>query len=133
MLNVSIVTRWIIYIIPTAGILWIPAILQFTKNHNAMVSNAICSGRLLGFTKMAGIRGTAPVLEYMVYRCMGWYVTARNLSASVIEVLAHFGRMVGRSGTEVGAGSVNVNSVLTTWALATVCSFPACCAAQSAS
>ncbi|KAI0793816.1 Mechanosensitive ion channel-domain-containing protein [Fomes fomentarius] len=35
MLNVSIVTRWIIFIIPMAGILWIPAILQFTKNHNA--------------------------------------------------------------------------------------------------
>lgn len=38
LLNVSIVTRWLIFIVPILGILWIPGILSFTKFPNAKVS-----------------------------------------------------------------------------------------------
>lgn len=37
LLNVSIVTRWIIYIIPVLGALWIPGILGFTAYPNSTV------------------------------------------------------------------------------------------------
>ncbi|KAI3618916.1 serine threonine protein kinase [Moniliophthora roreri] len=37
LLNVSIVTRWFLFIIPVMGILWIPAILQFTTYPNGEI------------------------------------------------------------------------------------------------
>ncbi|KAH9832221.1 Mechanosensitive ion channel-domain-containing protein [Rhodofomes roseus] len=37
LLNVSIITRWLIYIIPVLGLLWIPGILSFTAYPNATV------------------------------------------------------------------------------------------------
>ncbi|OBZ67098.1 putative MscS family protein C2C4.17c [Grifola frondosa] len=37
LLNVSIVTRWTLFIVPVLGLLWIPGILQFTKFPNAQV------------------------------------------------------------------------------------------------
>lgn len=38
LLNVSIVTRWALFIIPVLGILWIPGILGFTKYPDTRVS-----------------------------------------------------------------------------------------------
>lgn len=38
LLNVSIVTRWILFIVPVLGILWIPGILSLTVYPNASVS-----------------------------------------------------------------------------------------------
>jgi hypothetical protein len=37
MINASIVTRWILFIVPLLGILWIPGILSLTKFPNANV------------------------------------------------------------------------------------------------
>ncbi|EMD37930.1 hypothetical protein CERSUDRAFT_49967 [Gelatoporia subvermispora B] len=37
LLNVSIVTRWFLFIIPVLGLLWIPGILGFTKYPNATI------------------------------------------------------------------------------------------------
>ncbi|KAH9920051.1 Mechanosensitive ion channel-domain-containing protein [Fomitopsis serialis] len=37
LLNVSIITRWFLYIIPVLGMLWIPGILSFTAYPNATV------------------------------------------------------------------------------------------------
>ena len=37
LLNVSIVTRWSIFIIPVLALLWIPGILGLTKFHDATV------------------------------------------------------------------------------------------------
>ncbi|KAG7098557.1 hypothetical protein E1B28_000491 [Marasmius oreades] len=37
LLNVSIVTRWFLFIIPVMGIIWIPAILQFTTYPNGEI------------------------------------------------------------------------------------------------
>lgn len=38
LLNVSIITRWILFIVPMLGILWIPGILSLTAYPNANVS-----------------------------------------------------------------------------------------------
>lgn len=38
LLNVSIITRWTLFIVPMAGLLWIPGILQLTTFPNAAVS-----------------------------------------------------------------------------------------------
>jgi hypothetical protein len=40
LLNVSIVTRWALFIIPVLGILWIPGILGYTAKPNAYVIRA---------------------------------------------------------------------------------------------
>lgn len=37
LLNVSIVTRWFLFIVPILGIIWIPGILGFTKFPNAKI------------------------------------------------------------------------------------------------
>ncbi|KAF9268886.1 hypothetical protein L218DRAFT_1073318 [Marasmius fiardii PR-910] len=37
LLNVSIVTRWVLFIVPVMGIIWIPAILQFTTFPNGQI------------------------------------------------------------------------------------------------
>jgi hypothetical protein len=37
LLNVSIITRWTLFIVPIAGILWIPGILGLTEFPNAQV------------------------------------------------------------------------------------------------
>jgi hypothetical protein len=37
LLNVSIVTRWIIFIVPVLGLLWIPGILSLTTYPKANV------------------------------------------------------------------------------------------------
>jgi hypothetical protein len=41
LLNVSIVTRWIIFIVPVLGLLWIPGILSLTTYPNANVGEAV--------------------------------------------------------------------------------------------
>jgi hypothetical protein len=44
LLNVSIITRWILFIVPVLGILWIPGILSLTVYPNANVSLNILEG-----------------------------------------------------------------------------------------
>ena len=41
LLNVSIVTRWILFIVPVMGLVWIPGILGFTKFPDAKVSTRL--------------------------------------------------------------------------------------------
>jgi len=41
MINASIVTRWILFIVPMLGIIWIPGILSLTKFPKANVSNPL--------------------------------------------------------------------------------------------
>jgi hypothetical protein len=42
LLNVSIVTRWFLFIVPILGILWIPGILGLTAFPNAHVRDGAC-------------------------------------------------------------------------------------------
>ena len=41
-LNVSVVTRWALFIIPVLALLWIPGILGFTAFPDATVCTIIC-------------------------------------------------------------------------------------------
>jgi len=60
MINASIVTRWILFIVPMLGIIWIPGILSLTKFPKAHVSNSLslcCRQELiLGFCQVAFVR-----------------------------------------------------------------------------
>ena len=74
LLNVSIVTRWTLFIIPVLAILWIPGILGFTKFPDGRVSVQFRLDRVgVGVIHAVylGLRNKTAVLEHMVLCCVG--------------------------------------------------------------
>lgn len=73
MINASIVTRWILFIVPILGLLWIPGILSLTKFPNAHVSHSLslCCWRELMWAFGPGLVRQAVLVEHLVDSSMG--------------------------------------------------------------
>ncbi|KAF7792394.1 hypothetical protein EIP86_003431 [Pleurotus ostreatoroseus] len=90
LLNVSIVTRWFLFIVPVMGILWIPGILGLTNFPDARVRSIHSYLRLEVLTEELGMGRATPLVECMVKRCVGSMImprVARN-SIGVVAVAA---------------------------------------------
>ncbi len=65
LLNVSIVSRWILFILPIMTILWIPGILQLTTFPNAAVSPSPSLGLEQAISAIIGLGRQTSLVEYM--------------------------------------------------------------------
>jgi hypothetical protein len=72
LLNVSIVTRWIIFIFPILGILWIPGILGIVKFPKATVCDHNDLVFYMSFTFWVGMGSEAFMVEHLAFRGVGW-------------------------------------------------------------
>lgn len=79
MINASIVTRWILFIVPMLGILWIPGILSLTKFPHANVSNSLSP-----FLLLAGID---VLVQIWAVRLIWWSIWLTVLWAGELHSL----------------------------------------------
>ena len=76
MINASIITRWILFIVPILAILWIPGILSLTKFPKANVSLFLFLFVGLSVTGIdfcvLGLGRQIDLVEHLVDGFMGW-------------------------------------------------------------
>ncbi|KAI0779722.1 Mechanosensitive ion channel-domain-containing protein [Fomes fomentarius] len=95
LLNVSIVTRWTIFILPIVAILWIPAILQFTRFPNAKVYGVPLLYWSIWLTVVWvgwwGALATSMVLPHVLRNSIGVVIVAARKYIDWLDVLHRYG------------------------------------------
>ena len=72
LINVSIVTRWFLFIVPVLALFWIPGILGITTFPNATVCPGFLLDPFVGSQLQLDLGCETPLVEYMAECRMGW-------------------------------------------------------------
>jgi hypothetical protein len=107
LLTASIVTRWMLFIIPILALFWIPGILALTTYPNASVSYFMLLISLLSDEDLSGVGRRFAVVEYLAQCTLGRY-DFHVFASILLGPISSYYRLVGGTRCLVRAFTQNI-------------------------